>query len=133
MNWFSRLFATRRELKRLVKSEQFWRDRANALEVERDRLLKMLLATNGVWADRVLTAAGRYPISQEVKQIVEDTPEQKQLEYQKELNEFLLTRKLELEEDARDAGLPIAKAAEKYQQEEPFLKEQFREAFGFNN
>lgn len=127
MSWLSNLFATRRELKRLAKERDFWQAQAVSAEANREKLFQMLLATNQVWADRLLTAKGSFPISQEVKQIVEDTPEHRKVEYETALNEFLLDKQMELERDALEANLPVGKGTERFRSQEAFLKAQFED------
>lgn len=136
MSFLSNLFSSRRELKRLAESVEYWRGKAEVLEKERKYLIDLLLNRDFAWSDRFLTSIAKtYPISAEVKAKVESNSVIKSAEYQQELTSYLLDQKLSYEQDAIAANVPLEKAQEDYRKAEPELIKQFEEEnqFGFSN
>ncbi len=135
--WLSNLFATRRELRRLAGSENFWRARAVSLEAEVKKLVGELKRSDqlrfereALLLDRILTSSGKYAIADEAeyKVAAKDTVKQ---EADDALKAYLAVKQKQLLEDAREAKLSDQAAYDAFKQNEPMFIEDFQTANGF--
>jgi predicted nuclease with TOPRIM domain len=131
--------ATRRKFKRLVGEIKSLRSRANALEVENQRLedeLKFVHAERYErelrLVDRILVSKDKFAITDEVRYTVESRDEVVQeRKFNEEQEEYLQKKKAELYEDAKEAGESPAAAERLYQFQEQSFIEAFQSANKF--
>ena len=132
MNWFSRLFATRRELKRLASEVKYYRGKAEALEASKNYWQHLVLERDMLFVDRYQTAMVKtYATSEQAKALAQTEGfDERQPDG---LTEYLLSYKIKLEQDAMEAGRTMEEAHQIYNQREPALIAAYKEDFGFNN
>lgn len=132
MNWFSRLFATRRELKRLASEVKYYRGKAEALEASKNYWQHLVLERDMLFVDRYQTAMVKtYATSEQAKALAQTEGfDERQPDG---LTEYLLSYKIKLEQDAMEAGRTMEEAHQIYSQREPALIAEYKEDFGFNN
>ncbi len=138
MNWLSRLFATRRELKRLASEEKFWRERCDALEKKlegKDAVIErknnLLLELGFRWSDRFLTSQAKtYAITDEAKAHINPVDSRPP---KADLQAYLQSQYDKIMADAEMSGTPREQAEAYYHQNEEIFKEEFTTDFGFSN
>lgn len=122
------MFATYREVRRLVRERKEDRAEIKSLRQENERLRNLLLERDFLFVDRFLTSkVNTFAISDEAqhKAAVDEADQKDELKF------FLQQKKTELYQEARDAGATIVEADARYKILEPSLIEDFQAMNGF--
>lgn len=114
------LFATRRELKKLARDNNYLRGRVSSLEARNEYLSSLILERDLLFVDRILVQQRAFPIAEEASYKAQ--PKQPD---DAELKEYLRSKQEELYLEAAEAGRTREDADRLYKLKEPEYIEDF--------
>lgn len=127
INWFSSLFATRRELRRLAADNKYLRGRVESLEAENGVLRNTILERDSAWADRFLTGIAKtYAIGDVVKESIQrkfDIP----VQHEKQWKDFLKEKEADSYRLMRESGASELERKMAFERNIPDFQNEFAE------